>query len=268
MRPTTSALPNSAETPHPTPTPTATARSQRTRTESQRQRSTQERLRRGGRRIDAAHPQPRRRPQRSPVPVAAPPSTVQGAITSVAVNTRFGPPPPSKEPCQRPFPRNREGPLTMSEVLGANRSRTRLTFGTQPDGHGRFHACPGCGEFNEVWRSCRFVTLSTASARSTAHLLSREVRSEVRQTVRRFSDRHVILAAVRTQVIKGRGGAWADGTAGTLCWRSVLVTRCTSLAVVQLMIRRGADESNPGPACDRSPSGGSGCFRVGRTRPG
>ena len=140
-------------------------------------------------------------------------------------------PPPSKEPGQRPFPDLREGPLTLFGARSANRMRTRLTFGTQPDGHGRFNACPGCGEFNEVWRSCSFVTLSTASARSTARLLSRDVQPEVRQTVRRFSDRHVILAAVRTLVIKGRGGAWADGTAGTLCWRSVLVTRRTSLAV-------------------------------------
>ena len=118
MRPTTSALPNSAETPHPTPTPTATARSQRTRTESQRQRSTQERLRRGGRRIDAAHPQPRRRPQRSPVPVAAPPSTVQGAITSVAVNTRFGPPPPTGRP----------GNIEVPGLLRSPERRRRLAF--------------------------------------------------------------------------------------------------------------------------------------------
>ena len=31
------------------------------------------------------------------------------------------------------FPRNRAGPLTLSEVLGANEARTSVTFGVEPD---------------------------------------------------------------------------------------------------------------------------------------
>jgi hypothetical protein len=35
------------------------------------------------------------------------------------------PPPPSKEPAQRPFPRNREGPLTFRRGRNGNKTRTR-----------------------------------------------------------------------------------------------------------------------------------------------
>ena len=44
------------------------------------------------------------------------------------------PPPPSKEPAQRPFPGNRGGPLVLQGTCSYNTCTTDLTFGFGPDG--------------------------------------------------------------------------------------------------------------------------------------